>query len=757
MAKNILLLGVFVLSSVFVSCDLSVPDKPDFTTSHTVEIPIINNKTYVFLGDSTGALIDTTSEDLDSLFVVDPFNGVISITADEEFDFGSLDDAIPEIDGSSTSFNSAVGEIQIEEFSSGGGDLGSTNFAEITNGVTPITGFPVPAGDNNANPVNINIGNNTDFFTSATIREGALDITVTNELGFDISSLDITLLSNGTQVGTVASFSNLTNGANETASVVFSDDDELSNISVNVVITWDGFNYPANDGDLIINAANGNNLFASSVTANIEPQDFSTSNTSTFSDTEFRFTDPTHYIELSAGQISVTNFVNNMGIGIETLQISFPDIRNDDFGVEDSLVVTYPVIARNTTTADQTIDLTGYRLFANNNEVTYNIVAATENTQTGLNAGAVTISETDEITASVDISGLTIESAFGIVLAQNVLLGDNDVSNDGLSEILDVYNDNEAEITSISGLDDFSDKIDGFKFTQPIININYNSNILIETTIYAAMVGIDGDGNEVYLSGKDVGGVPGPNKVTEAGRPSFTGLVSNGTQLEPEQLVKFSIDNVNDCQNNTCQISFNINTTNVDDFLNNLPSDIRFVGKAVINENETETFITTPLEFSPMLNVDLPLAFSTEVGAPANFTDSLEFKVDIGEDTEVTQGDLFIVYTNNLPLGLNIFLSFRDSTTNTEIFAIPNPGNELRLVASPVDDVTGFATGGQENNSFTARLTEDQLRMLEDVNLLEFSINLRSSENKAVKLRASDSFIISLGARIKIENKINGK
>ena len=108
-------------------------------------------------------------------------------------------------------------------------------------------------------------------------------------------------------------------------------------------------------------------------------------------------------------------------------------------------------------------------------------------------------------------------------------------------------------------------------------------------------------------------------------------------------------------------------------------------------------------------------------------------------------------------MGLNIFLSFRDSTTNTEIFALPNPGNELRLVASPVDDVTGFATGGQENNTFTARLTEAQLEMLDTVNLVEFSINLRSSENKAVKLRASDSFRLSLGARIKIENKIGGK
>lgn len=750
MAKFKLLGFAIIIASFIASCDLSVPEKPDFTTAHTVEIPIINNKTYVFLGDSTGALVDSTSEDLDSLFVVDPTSGLISITTEEEFDFGSLDDAIPEIDGTSASFNSEVGEIEIGDFSSGGGDLGSTNFAEITGGATPPAGTPVPAGDNSAMPVNIDIGASSDFFTSATIRDGSLDIGVTNELGFDIQSLNITLLSSGVQVGTVATFNNLSDGASETASIVFSEGDELNNITVDVVITWDAFNYPVDDGDLLINTASGNNLFASSVTANLEPQDFSTTSTSTFDDAEFRFTDPSHYVELNAGLISVNNLVNNMGIGIETLVISFPGIRNDDFGVEDSLVLSYPFIAANSTAPDMNIDLSGYRIFAENNEVSYNIVAATENTQSGPNAGPVTISETDEITASVDISGLTIESAFGIVLAQTVLLGDNDVSNDTGSEILDVFNDNEAEVTTIDGLDEFSDQIDGFKFTEPIININYTSNIKIETTIYAALVGVDADGNSVYLSGN----AGGPNEVT-AGDP-ITGLVANGQQLLPEQLVKFSIDNVSDCQNNTCQISFNINTTNVDEFLNNLPSDIRFVGRAVVNESENEATITTPLEFDPGLNVDLPLAFRTELGNPANYTDTTDVGLDLGEDTDITEGQIFFLYTNNLPIGLNVFLSFQDST-NTELFTLPNPGNEYRLVASPVDDVTGFATGGQENNSFVATLTEEQLRLLKTADIVEFSINLRSSENKAVRLRASDSFRISLGARIKIENKFGGK
>lgn len=750
MKKHIWLI-LFIGGFLVASCDLTLPEEPNFTTVHSVEVPILNNKSYIFLGGNSNALIDTTKEDLDSLFVLDQ-DGVVSITTEEDFDFGDLDDAVPEIDGSSTSFNSQVGEIEIGSFSSGNGDLGTTNFDEINSagGGAPPAGTPVPAGDNSALPVSINIGNNTDFFTSATIKDGSLDITVTNELGFDIANLELTLLSNGTQVGTKATFANLTNGATETAGFTFTDGDELASISVDVVMEWDAFTYPAATGDLIINSAEGNNLLASAVTANLEPQDFSTSSTSSFSDTEFKFTDSSHYVELSGGQISVTNLVNNMGIGIETLKISFPGIRSSE-NLADSLVIDFPVLSANSQASDINQDLTGYRIYALNNEVTYNIVAATENTQTGPNAGAVTITESDEITANVDISGLQVGTAFGIVLQQNVLLGDNDTSNDGIgTENLDLFNDIEAEITTIDGLDEFSDQIEGFKFTNPIININYTSNIKIPTTIYGALVGVDASGNEVYLYGKDINGNPGPNKVVN-GDP-IDGLLANGRQLTVDELVKFSIDTNNDCLNQTCQISFNINTTNVDDFLNNLPSDIRFIGRAVVNEGEGETTITTPLEFSPGLAVDLPLAFSTEVGSPASFTDTLDLDLGLGDDTQLTEGKFFLIYTNNLPLGINVELSFQDSLYN-EAFAIPNQGEEIRLIASPIDNVTSYATGGVEQ-SFSFSLNEAQLRQLNDLSYIELNVALKSSDNQSVKLRASDSITLSVGAKLKIENKV---
>ncbi len=749
MAKLKTLICVFTGLLIITGCDLSVPDKPDFTTSHALEVPFINDKEFVFMGDSTGALIDTTSEDLDSLFTIGG-DGSITISTEEDFDFGDLNDAVPEIDAPSTSFNAEVGELEIGSFSSGNGNLGTTDFDAITGGNEPPAGTPVPAGSNAGSPVNIEIGNNTDFFTSATIKDGSLDLTVTNELGFDVATLEITLLSDGSQVGTPATFTNLNDDDTQTESVVFSDGDQLANISVDVVITWNAFTYPADAGNLIVNSAEGNNLFASSVTANLEQQDFSTSNTTSFSDTEFQFTDASHYVELASGEISVTNLVNNMGIGIETLQISFPEIRDGAFNPADSLVINFPAIDRNSTANDLNVDLSGYRLFALDNELNYNIVAATENTQSGPNAGAVTITENDDIGASVNISNLEVAEAFGIVLSQTVLLGDNDASNDNGSEVLDVFNETEAEITEIDGLDEFSEDLDGLSFTDPRIDINYNTNIGISTTIYAAMVGIDGNGEAVYLSGKS----GSPNEVV-SGDP-ITGLVANGQQLTPSQLIKFEIDNNSDCQTNTCQISFNTTTTNVDDFLNNLPSDIRFVGRAIVNEDENEGTISTPLTFDPMLSVDLPLAISTESGNPISFTDTTDADFGLGEDQVFTEARFFMTYTNNLPLGLNVDLVFRDSLSDQTLFVLPNPGEPISLVASPVDANTRFSTGGTEN-TLVFSLNEAQLAQLDSVNTLIYDVSMQTTNNSNVRLRASDTFVISLSAKARLETKVGGE
>ena len=161
-------------------------------------------------------------------------------------------------------------------------------------------------------------------------------------------------------------------------------------------------------------------------------------------------------------------------------------------------------ILRSSQSIAQNIDLTGHRIYANNNTVNFNISASTENTQKAA-AGDQTreISENQSISSNVTISNLKISKATGEIATQTTILGSDDASNNTSNlQIIDLYNDTEVSLTEIDGLADLSSEIDGIEFSEASLSINYESNIGVPTTIYMAMLGIDGDDQELFLSGK---------------------------------------------------------------------------------------------------------------------------------------------------------------------------------------------------------------------------------------------------------------
>jgi hypothetical protein len=121
MQINKFLIALVTIVIAFIGCEL--PKQPDFTASHKVEAPILYNKTKQFMGGSD-ALIDTTKADLDSLFTIKDTSNFITISKEQEFEFGDLNDAVPTVNIAPRSFNSEVGEISLTDFSSSDGALG---------------------------------------------------------------------------------------------------------------------------------------------------------------------------------------------------------------------------------------------------------------------------------------------------------------------------------------------------------------------------------------------------------------------------------------------------------------------------------------------------------------------------------------------------------------------------------------------------------------------------------------------------------
>jgi hypothetical protein len=600
-------------------------------------------------------------------------------------------------------------------------------------------------------PVNIQIGANTDYFVSATVKDGSVELTLTNDLGFDIDAAEIDLKS-GSTVITSTTFSNVAHGSTVSGLFTFSNGDVLQDLNVDVSVTWSAQTSQDNPGSLIVESLEGMDLVASQVEAAVDAQSFESNDVTTLDNSEFQFTAAEHYVEIQSGDLQISEIINNLDITIENMSISFPGIRAAPYSEADSLVITYSgatEITRNGSAPARSIDLSGYRIFAEGNQLEYNVSAQTENTQEGSGSETRVISETDNVAASVSINNLQIAEAFGVIVTREVFLGDDDPGN-GVDE-LDLFNDTEAELTEIDGLEDFSDKLDGIEFTDPTISIDYTTNLEIGATVYGAFVGINSSNEEIYLTG-DAGS---EYEVTS----TITGLNANGNALASSDLIKFEIDT----NTGSGSITFDNSNSNVDDFLNNLPDEIRFIGKAVVNENNDAGLVSTPIEFDPTINVNIPLALRTTQAA--TFTDTTDQDLgDLpstqnGDDSRLTEGRIIIDYTNGIPLEIDLEVNFMDENY-TPITSIPISGDELKLMASGIDDITQFANV-PASGSMQIVLNESQLEQLYQTRYLEISAWLLTTDTNNdgvgddVRIRTTDSITLSVSADLSIETEVN--
>jgi len=232
----------------------------------------------------------------------------------------------------------------------------------------------------------------------------------------------------------------------------------------------------------------------------------------------------------------------------------------------------------------------------------------------------------------------------------------------------------------------------------------------------------------------------------------------DGVALETNQLIKFSLDTPPNGQTLTSSIEFNGDNSTVVDFLNELPNEIRFIGKAIINEDGQAATIATPLEFSPSFAVDLPLAFQTTTAATysdTTETDALEGLpgADDEDGASISGGQIIINYENGLPLGFGLDLEFLDKN-NAAITTIPL-GNEepIVLTAASVDAVTRYVSSPTVSSTILS-LSKAQFDELNKTKSVVVSARLNSSNNEEVKLKTTDYIMINISVSLQLETNV---
>ncbi len=518
--------------------------------------------------------------------------------------------------------------------------------------------------------------------------------------------------------------------------------------------------------DLIVTEMEGSATL-SSASSVLKRQVFYDSGEVEFEDEDFLLTRDDHYVEVENGWLRITDIVNEIDLDIDTLIVSIPGILTDPDGSgrylpKDSLWIELSGSNRIRRSADpgdqpeRAIPLDNVRIYAPGNQLVYHLRAITEDTRNATGADTIrTVRASDSFFANFKIQDLNVRTAYGKVLKRVEFLGDDD-GDDGT---VDIFNDNEAEITEIEDLAEFSERLSGLRLVNPSFDLIYDTNLGVRGAIIGAILGINDKGEEVFLSGK-----PGTDREVRPG-DDYQNLHVRGAQIARTDLISFHVDpsqQIGEIIRNQV-VRFDSENSNVEDFLSNLPVEIRFVGKIFVNPEEQEGFVINPVVFDSRMGIDIPINLSTADGAPATIEETFDADLsdlpDRDDDLRITEAILYVSYENGLPFNAGMTLEFLDSNEQMITATGDQPLDPITflLSAAEVNTETRFVQRPRSDMA-EIRLTGEQLDNLNRTRYIRLFGELATSRDDLsgeVKVRADDFIGLSVNASFKTTLKVN--
>ncbi len=441
----------------------------------------------------------------------------------------------------------------------------------------------------------------------------------------------------------------------------------------------------------------------------------------------FEFRDASDFVEMDSGVFNV-DITNGTDVSFD-LEISFPDVTDPN---QSSLVITIDDISPGEIISNS-YDLTEHRIYAGtDNAIDYQISVST-------NSSSV---QGGEISTEVGFDNLGISRAEGYIVPKNILLNE-DATGDGE---LDVFNEEEAEVIDVDGISNISDHVSDLTFSNPILNTLYNSNLGVNTTVYAVIVGTKSNGDSIYLNGDE----NSEYNVTASEIPDA--LMVNGAQATEEQVIKFSldvVDNPSSSQGEQGSNEFSAGNANTPEFFSNLPTSIRFVGVAEVNAAEETGTVVKPVIFEPSFGVEIPFNFSADNATyqdtvDANFEDIPEED----EDRKLSDATITIDYMNGLPLdmSLNVIMlnwNGKKITSKSDI--------AINGASTNQDGFASDAARGEYEISFS----ESEMSELHRTKAVVMDITINTPQQQSVSLREDDAVTFKVKVKAGITSTVN--
>lgn len=447
------------------------------------------------------------------------------------------------------------------------------------------------------------------------------------------------------------------------------------------------------------------------------------------------------YLTLNDGELVLEDVLSTLEVHLDTLWLSFPDIRRPPYGPSDTLVVRFVRGASDDpvrylfaglpvgTATTRTLPLRDLRLYPAQNRLRYRIYGRLETT-TQLRV----LKSTNAVQATVRLAGLDLKDARVQANQLTANLND-DVNADGL---LDVALDAEARVSRLDGLNALSKRISGLQVQGTELTLSLTTNIGGEAALYLAIMGRAADGTTRFLGGK------GAYAVTP-GDPTIAPLSYKGALLGADQLIRLPFVGTDD-PNHFVTRTYVLNEKNssIDELLSLLPKELWVVGRVVASG--TVQF-REPLRVTARAGLRIPLHIAADVievqDTVAIDLSSLDLPTHPQDDVQLEEARLTLRYANHIPLAAIVAIELLDAYDQPIGVRIPAEA-ALQVVAAPVDG-QGFAATYREGEA-SLRLNREQLALLRQGRRARLMLQVQTPAARvtAVRIRASDALRLQL-------------
>ncbi len=466
-----------------------------------------------------------------------------------------------------------------------------------------------------------------------------------------------------------------------------------------------------------------------------------------------RFDGDADYARLSAGWLRIESLVNEFDMAFEDLLISVPSLRHAPYGAGDTLVIhfrdvvsvpedhLFRMIDRQSGPRDESVDLTGYRLYPQGNEITYSVLGRNETSDE-----ARIIQSTDRLRLAVRIEDAAVSDLNADIDPLDVSVSD-DANGDGRVDVLD---DNEAGVTAFDGLNLFEDvDLSDVQLAGSELRLRIRTNVAADFALYAVIAGVGEAGEPVYLKGRGSAAVDPADPFT----PPFS---AGPALVDPADMIRLEVAGASSPdQAAERTVVLDAENSNIDAFVSRVPRQLRVAARMVIQPDGGRVHLRTPFLLETSIGTSIPLAvtggssFHTSFGADLS---ALEGAAADAGDVAVVRSELELDYANSLPLGLDLQVDVLDGAGSV-VASFPKDGETLH-VEPAATDAAGLAEQPGKGR-FTIGASRADLEALSRGERIRLQFALTTDGDGRARLRATDTFTMRLRGRFDVRIRVD--